>query len=181
MKDFERAKEAYSRALEIDPANGAINSKLFFNRGLAKYRLNSYDDAIKDFHNALVINHCYGKALLLCGHCFVEKKMFDKAIVTYNQAAEYKVDEEVSNAIANAEHLLARWKTDDYFVLGLIRPATMQEVIKAMRKLSKIYHPDRFVDEDDKISHQEVFKRISEAKENLVASMDPDHEWVPDD
>lgn len=117
---------------------------------------------------------------MLCGHCYLEKKMFEKAIVKYNQAAEFNNDEEVFDAISNAENLLALWRTDDYFVLGLNHPSTIPEVIKAMKKLSRAYHPDCFMEQEDKISHQKVFKRITKAKENLVAQLDPNHEWVPE-
>lgn len=180
MRDFERAKEAYTRALQIDPENRLINGEIYFNRGLANHRLNAYNEAIKDFANALAIKGNNGQAWLISGHCFLEKKMYNKAVIYYNQAAEFKNDAEVKSAIVNGENLLARWNNDDYFVLGLNRPSSISEVTKAMRTLSKSYHPDRFVDEDDKIEHQEVFKRITEAKENLVAKMDPNHGWIPE-
>lgn len=180
MKDFHSAKEVYSRALEIDPTNKAINAKLYFNRGLVSYRLKSYDDGIRDCLNALTLNSKNGKAFLIIGHCFLEKRMYETALVHYRQALEYKNDEEVSNAISNAERLLQLWKTDDYFVLGLKPPSSIVEVIAAMKKMSKSYHPDRFSDNDEKKSHQEVFKRITEAKENLVREMDDTHEWVPE-
>lgn len=170
LQDFVSAKASYTKALEIDPSNEAICALLFFNRGLVNYRLKQFGEAISDCNNALKINNQYVKALLICGNCYMEFSMYEKAITYYKRALVFRNDEEVLNSITSAEDSLSRWKDDDYFVLKINFPASISEVKTAYKKLSLTHHPDKHSDspEDEKLCHQEVFKRISQAKTNLL-------------
>ena len=52
---------------------------------------------------------------------------------------------------------------DPYEVLGLERGASEEEVKKAYRKLSRIYHPDANVNNPNKDQAEEKFKEIQQA------------------
>ena len=52
---------------------------------------------------------------------------------------------------------------DPYKVLGISRDATDDEVKKAYRKLSRIYHPDANVNNPNKAQAEEKFKEIQQA------------------
>lgn len=55
-------------------------------------------------------------------------------------------------------------KRDYYEVLGVAKTATQEEIKKAYRKLSKIYHPDKT---DGNLELEEKFKEVAEAYEHL--------------
>lgn len=60
-------------------------------------------------------------------------------------------------------------RKDYYKILGLERNASQDDIKKAFRKLSKEYHPDRFVNEpeDKRKEAEERFKDINEANQVL--------------
>ena len=53
--------------------------------------------------------------------------------------------------------------TDPYSVLGVSRDASADEIKKAYRKLSRIYHPDANVNNPNKAQAEEKFKEIQYA------------------
>ncbi len=57
---------------------------------------------------------------------------------------------------------------DPYEVLGIPRNATDEEVKKAYRKLSRIYHPDANVNNPNKEQAEERFKEIQQAYKAII-------------
>ena len=57
--------------------------------------------------------------------------------------------------------------TDPYKVLGVDRNASEEEIKKAYRKLSRMYHPDANVNNPNKDQAEAKFKEINEAYECL--------------
>ncbi len=58
--------------------------------------------------------------------------------------------------------------TDPYSVLGIQRGADADEIKKAYRKLSRIYHPDANVNNPNKAQAEEKFKEIQEAYNQIM-------------
>lgn len=58
--------------------------------------------------------------------------------------------------------------SDPYRVLGVDRNASMDDIKKAYRKLSRIYHPDANVNNPNKAQAEEKFKQIQEAYQQIV-------------
>ena len=58
--------------------------------------------------------------------------------------------------------------TDPYSVLGVSRDADMDEIKKAYRKLSRVYHPDANINNPNKEQAEEKFKQIQEAYTRIV-------------
>ncbi len=58
--------------------------------------------------------------------------------------------------------------TDPYSVLGVSRDAGTDEIKKAYRKLSRIYHPDANINNPDKDKAEEKFKQIQEAYNQIM-------------
>ena len=58
---------------------------------------------------------------------------------------------------------------DPYEVLGLGRGASEEEVKKAYRKLSRIYHPDANVNNPNKDQAEEKFKEIQQAYKAIMS------------
>ncbi len=58
--------------------------------------------------------------------------------------------------------------TDPYAVLGVSRNASMDEIKKAYRNLSRKYHPDANVNNPNKAAAEEKFKQIQQAYQQIV-------------
>ena len=58
--------------------------------------------------------------------------------------------------------------TDPYSVLGVSRDASADEIKKAYRKLSRIYHPDANVNNHNTAQAEEKFKEIQEAYNQIM-------------
>ena len=51
---------------------------------------------------------------------------------------------------------------DPYSVLGVSRDASMDEIKKAYRKLSRKYHPDANINNPNKEQAEEMFKQVQQ-------------------
>lgn len=58
--------------------------------------------------------------------------------------------------------------TDPYSVLGVSKSANADEIKKAYRKLSRIYHPDANVNNPNKKQAEEKFKQVQEAYDQIM-------------
>lgn len=58
--------------------------------------------------------------------------------------------------------------TDPYSVLGISRNASEDEIKKAYRKLSRMYHPDANVNNPNKKQAEEKFKEVQEAYSQIM-------------
>ena len=59
--------------------------------------------------------------------------------------------------LKNLKYFASQAQKDYYSILGITRNASLVEIKKAFRKLTKIYHPDVYKEEDSK------FEEILEA------------------
>lgn len=57
---------------------------------------------------------------------------------------------------------------DPYSILGISPDASDEEVKKAYRKLSRIYHPDANIDNPNKEQAEEKFKQVQQAYEQIM-------------
>ena len=57
---------------------------------------------------------------------------------------------------------------DPYSVLGVSRDASMDEIKKAYRKLSRKYHPDTNINNPNKEEAEEKFKQVQQAYDQIV-------------
>ena len=57
---------------------------------------------------------------------------------------------------------------DPYSILGVSPNASDEEVKKAYRKLSRIYHPDANIDNPNKEQAEEKFKQVQQAYEQIM-------------
>ena len=58
--------------------------------------------------------------------------------------------------------------TDPYSVLGVSRSASMDEIKKAYRNLSRKYHPDANINNPNKAQAEEKFKQVQQAYQQIV-------------
>lgn len=156
----------YSEALNIDPLNKEINSKLYYNRALVNTKLGNLADAIRDCTDALKINDKYVKALLKRARCQYDLENFEEAIKDYEIALKLDKSMEVKNALKDAKLQLKKSKRKDYYkILGITKSATEDEIKKAYRKRALVHHPDRHANatDEEKKDQEKKFKEVGEA------------------
>ncbi|KAL8802262.1 MAG: hypothetical protein Q9182_003913 [Xanthomendoza sp. 2 TL-2023] len=163
---FRQAVDLYGQALEVDPNNKAINSKLHQNRAMALIKLKDYKSAISDCDRAIALDATYTKARKTRARALGESGNWDEAVREYKAIAEANPSEPgIQKEVHNAELELKKSKRKDYYkLLGVEKDAPDNEIKKAYRKLAIVHHPDKNPDDE---SAAEKFKEIGEAYECL--------------
>ncbi|EME77739.1 uncharacterized protein MYCFIDRAFT_157768 [Pseudocercospora fijiensis CIRAD86] len=99
---------------------------------------------------------------------------FEAALGTLQQAnEEHGSNPKIQELHRKAQTLLKRSKQKDYYkVLGVSRDADEREIKKAMRKLTKEYHPDKAA--KNGMSQEEAQKKMSAINEAYEVLSDPE-------
>jgi DnaJ family protein C protein 7 len=172
--NFQSACEIYSSTLLIDPINKIMNAKLYFNRCLARAKLNQLDQAYDDCNQALNLNENYMKAHHKRAKLLMTKGMFEEAVHEYEWI--YLADPSIANKrvleAAKMRFKISKNK-DHYKTLGVGRTATIEEITKAYRELSKKHYTDIYQNESEskKKEQEETIKGINEAYDVLKDPM----------
>ncbi|XP_055849006.1 dnaJ homolog subfamily C member 7 isoform X3 [Episyrphus balteatus] len=163
---FREALTVYTDALEIDPFNKDMNSKLYYNRALVNSKIGSLREAIVDCTKVLEINSNYLKALLLRARCNNDLEKFEECVADYEAAFQIQKTNDIKNMLRDAKFALKKSKRKDYYkILGVNKNSTEDEIKKAYRKKALVHHPDRHANstaEERKIEELK-FKEIGEA------------------
>jgi DnaJ family protein C protein 7 len=164
---FREALQIYTEALEIDPLNKDINSKLYYNRALVDTKLGNIRDAVKDCTDALKINGQYTKALIKRARCQYDLENYEEAVKDYEAALKMEKTVELKNALKDAKLQLKKSKRKDYYkILGINKSANEQEIKTAYRKRALVHHPDRHANasDEEKKEQEKKFKEIGEVR-----------------
>lgn len=166
-KDYQRAIELYTQALEIDPANKDMNAKILGNRAQAHSNLKQWAEAVADCTEALRLDPGYVKAYKTRAKAHAGADNWEEAIRDYKSVAENNPSEpRIAEDIRKAEFELKKSQRKDYYkILGLGKDASEQEIKKAYRKMAIQHHPDKNRDGE---AGDEKFKEIGEAYETLI-------------
>jgi DnaJ family protein C protein 7 len=166
-KDYRRAIDLYTQALEVDPANKDMNAKILQNRAQAYNSLKEYESAVQDCTEALRLDPGYVKAMKVRAKAHAGNENWEEAIRDYKSVAENNPSERgIAEEIRRAEFELKKSQRKDYYkILGVGKDASEQEIKKAYRKLAIQYHPDKNRDGE---AGDEKFKEIGEAYETLI-------------
>ncbi|MCJ1481131.1 hypothetical protein MMC06_001287 [Schaereria dolodes] len=163
---YQKAIDLYGQALEVDPINKGINSKILQNRAMALIKTKNYKAAIADSIRALALDPTYVKARKTKARALGESGDWDAAVREYKAIAESNPSEPgIAKDVRNAELELKKSKRKDYYkILGVEKDAGDNEIKKAYRKLAIVWHPDKNPDNEEAA---EKFKEIGEAYETL--------------
>ncbi|KAJ5385178.1 Tetratricopeptide-like helical [Penicillium concentricum] len=166
-KDYRRAIDLWTQALEVDPSNKDMNAKIMGNRAQAYINLKEFDSAIQDCTEALRLDPSYVKAMKCRAKANGKAGNWEEAVRDYKSVAENNPGESgIAEEIREAEFELKKSQRKDYYkILGVDKDASDQEIKKAYRKLAIVYHPDK---NRDGAAGDEKFKEIGEAYENLI-------------
>jgi curved DNA-binding protein CbpA/ankyrin repeat protein len=176
-KHFERAIEAYSRALdtvESQQKNGTPALKasardcstLYYNRARARFRVLQHCEAIEDCSAALRHDATYRNALAQRGECYMCVFEYDRAARDFASLLEQDpTDRQWSDRLREAKKCR---DLSHYGILGVRRDADASAIKKAYRTLCLRWHPDKHgATGEDAARATIAFRRISEAYETL--------------
>ena len=163
---WQAAIDKYSEALEIDPANRGINSKLLQNRALCRTKLKQYDEAIADCEKAVALDPSYTKARKTKANALGAAERWEDAVREWKDIAEADPeDRSIQKELRRAELELKKSQRKDYYkILAVSKDADDKEIKKAYRKLAIVHHPDKNPGDE---AAEARFKDISEAYETL--------------
>lgn len=163
---WNEAIKMYTDALEIDPTNRNINSKLLGNRATCRIKLKEYDAAIADCDRAIKLDSKYVKAHKTKANALGLSGQWEEAVREWKAVHDLDPEDRgVVKEIRNAEIELKKSQRKDYYkILGVEKNADDNQIKKAYRKLAIVHHPDK--NQGDKEA-EERFKDISEAYDTL--------------
>lgn len=173
--DYEQALETYNKAMEVDPNNKAVNSKLFYNRALARSKQREADPekaeardklVVKDCNEALKLNDGYVKAYKKRAACYQNLDMHDEAVRDFEKIKQLEPTQQAAQDVRQAKQKQKMAARKDYYkILGISKDANQNEIKKAYRKQAMKHHPDRHSagTEEDKIEAEKKFKDVNES------------------
>ncbi|KAI0128909.1 tetratricopeptide, partial [Xylariales sp. AK1849] len=166
---WQAAFDKYTQALEVDPANRGINSKILQNRALCRLKLKQYDDAIADCERATSLDPQYMKARKTKANALGQADRWEDAVRELKSIQEIDPeDRSIAKEIRKAELELKKSQRKDYYkILNVAKDADDSTIKKAYRKLAIVHHPDKNPGDD---AAAERFKDIGEAYETLSDS-----------
>ncbi|KAG4217057.1 hypothetical protein PC116_g34462, partial [Phytophthora cactorum] len=158
---WQAAFDKYSAALEIDPSNRGINSKLFQNRALCRIKLKQFNEAIADCDKAIQLDPSYIKARKTKANALGQAERWEDAVREWKSIQELDPeDRTIPKEIRRAELELKKSQRKDYYkILGVPKDADETAIKKAYRKLAIRHHPDKNPNDD---AAAERFKDIGE-------------------
>jgi len=164
---LDQAYTLYSEALNIDPLNRFVNSKLYFNRATVSAKQKKVEQSIADCSQAIDLDPAYTKAYLRRAKSYMDTEQYEEAVRDYEHL--FKMDKssrEYRSLLQEAKLELKKSKRKDYYkILGVERTANDDEVKKAYRKRAMVHHPDRHssASEQEQKDHEHKFKEVGEA------------------
>jgi len=176
QSQYQKAIDAWTEALAVDPTHKQVCAKLYNNRATAFAKMRKHAEAVSDCKQALALDPQYLKALkrkaeslfVLGGEENLEQCLRDYEVAA--GLAPEEEEREYARKMHQAKVALKRAKRKDYYgLLGLASDATEEEIRKAYRKAALKHHPDRHTNstEEEKMEAEKEFKNVAEAYEVL--------------
>jgi len=173
VRNFEDAAKSYTDALEVDPENKRLYSKLIAGRGEARYRLGDLEKALEDCRAAIKAGNDTATPYLTRANICIGLQKFDEAISTLEYVLKH-IDPNNSQAMQrlnDAQFELRKFKRTNYYeLMGVLSVASALEIKEAYKQRAMEWHPDKHsLDTPEEKQKAEVmFKKIQEGYEILI-------------
>ena len=163
---YQAAIQKYDEALQVDPSNKSINSKLLQNRAQCKLKLKQYDEAIADSERAVSLDPGYTKARKTKANALGQAERWEDAVKEWKEIKELEPeDQSIAKELRQAELELKKSQRKDYYkILGVGKDADQNDIKKGYRKMAVKLHPDK--NPGDEVAENK-FKDLQEAYECL--------------
>ncbi|EPY52636.1 DNAJ/TPR domain-containing protein DNAJC7 family protein [Schizosaccharomyces cryophilus OY26] len=159
---LDKAKELYSKALDIDVDNKFTNAKLYMNRATVLLKLKKPEEALNDSNKALEIDSGYVKGFKTRAKAHEALEQWEDAVRDIQSAIDLDSgDSSLRQELRRLQlELKKSQRKDHYKILGVSKNATDAEIKKAYRKMALVYHPDKNAGDE---KAEAKFKEIGEA------------------
>jgi DnaJ family protein C protein 7 len=172
-REFEKGKEVLDAMIEQCQDNPIVAGSLYCERAKASVRLKDWRQVIKDVGQATYRNHELVQPYLYRAQAMQALERHEDAVKELESLFSWHRDQATHDKLQEAKFLMRKSKrTNFYELLGCPSVASQLEIKKAYRERASEWHPDKkgHLDDVQKKSAEEMFKRIGEAYEVL---MDP--------
>ncbi len=166
MKMPKEAQDEYDAAIARNPHNYL----LYYNKGITNYNIKAYDDAKKNFQQALLINPFYAPAHFFLGSVYLQEGNLVPAIMAYNCCLLISPDGKYKNQAINLLTSISKGTDDIQNYVKSRNPAKAEKSFNSAQEilLSKVAYDSKYktkVDIDDPL-----IKQIQVVIEKLVYS-----------
>merc|ERR1711881_38969 len=174
-QNFVEAVELYSEALLVDATNRGVNSKLYYNRALARSKQKESDPdkaeardklVIEDCNQAIELNDGYVKAYRKRAIASQNINKHDEAVRDFEKIFKMEQTRENKQAVSDAKRKQKLAARKDYYkILKISKDADEKDIKKAYRKQAMLHHPDRHSagTDEEKEEAEKKFKDVNEA------------------
>lgn len=85
---LDNAYDAYTAALDIDPTNSHMNSRLYSNRAAVLQKQKKFEEALLDCDKAIELDEEFYKAYSRRAGCYMETEQYEEAVRDYKKLTE---------------------------------------------------------------------------------------------
>lgn len=174
QKKFADAANYYTKAITAAASNDQILRILYCNRAAAYKELARYKEGIEDCTKAVQVDAQFTKAYARRARCHQLLGEHHSAIRDFKSAVKFDPsDTDLVEELRRAENLLAeeaKKEKDFYYVLGVARTATDDQIKAKYRELALKFHPDKcmHLEAEEKAAAEHRFKNIGAAYHTLL-------------
>lgn len=174
QKRFADAAVHYSKSITAASSNDQILRILYCNRAAAYKELGRYKEGVEDCTKAIHVDGQFTKAFARRARCHQLLGEHHAAIRDFKSAVKFDPsDLDLADELRRAENLLqeeAKKEKDFYYVLGVSRTATDDQIKSKYKELALKFHPDKcmHLDADEKAAAEHKFKSIGTAYHTLL-------------
>lgn len=165
-KRFLAAKEAYTKALIVDPTNKMVNSQMLYFRGSANYELKHYSAAYEDLTETLKINEAHAKALAKRAQTHFKLNEYEDCVIDCEESLKIEESKIIQHLLIEAKSQVKNCpKQNPHQVLSVPLHASTDEIKKSFKKLSLKYHSDKNPTAT-RIDKKKLNRKFQEVKES---------------
>lgn len=162
---LDEAVQIFTEVITVDTENSKYNKELYEFRGEANFQLRYYAAAFADFSEALKVGEKSARCLYLRACCHHAMGQFEDCLIDCEASMKIQWDQQTQSLYEDVINMLGSFKKCPFYILGLPRNASMQEIKVAYQNLTLKYHPSQNTDatEEERMKLDWKFEEIAKA------------------